>query len=74
MTDKRLEPGPHDRPGTRAGRPADDRLVDERFSKTLRRKIGPVDRWGGPGKVEPDRRPAGEVGELHQTSRPYPET
>ena len=41
---------------------------------TLRRKIGPVDGWGGPGKVEPDRRPAGEVGELHHPSRPYTET
>src|SRR6201995_499976 len=48
------------------------RGVEERFSKTLRRKIGPVDCWGGPGKVEPDRRPAGEVGEVHQSGRRLP--
>ena len=34
-------------------------------AKRSARQIGPVDRRDGPGKVEPDRRPAREDGELH---------
>jgi hypothetical protein len=45
-SNERLEPGPDERPGTWAGRPASHRLVEEGFDEALRRKIGPVDRWG----------------------------
>jgi hypothetical protein len=68
---KRVEPSPDKRPGARAKRPAGDGLVEERFDEVLRREVGPVDRRGGTGKVEPHRRPVGEFGELHQASRWY---
>jgi hypothetical protein len=35
-SNERLEPGPDSPPGARARRPAGDRLVEERFSETLR--------------------------------------
>jgi hypothetical protein len=72
-SNEHLEPSPDEAPGARARRPVRNRLVEERFSETLPRQIGPVDRRGGHGKVEPDRCPAGEIGELHQSGRSYPE-
>jgi len=49
-SNERLEPGPDESPGLRARRPVGDRLVEERFSETLRGQIGPVDRGAGPEK------------------------
>ena len=68
--EERLEPGPDERPGTWAARPARDGLIEEGFDEALRREIGPVDSRGGRGEIEPDRCPAGEVGKLHQQTFP----
>src|ERR1700744_3427209 len=54
--------------GGRAGGPTGDGLVEKWFDEAFRRKIGPVDRRYGSGKVESDRRPAGEVSNLHHSS------
>ena len=66
---QRIEPGSDERLGPRAGCPARNGLVEERLDETLGREIRPVDGRVRPGEVESDRRPAGQVGDLHQSLR-----